>query len=97
MSGYLIVTMKEISNPAKLEEYRAAAGPTVAAHGGRLIISPRQTQKSVEGVKHPGTIVFKFPSYEALEKWYYSPEYQEALKIRLGAVDVDIILAEGSE
>lgn len=97
MAGYLIVTMKSITDLDRLQEYRKAARITVEKFGGKLICNPQSRQKKVEGADHTGIIVFKFPSYETLEEWYYSDEYQEVIKIRLGAVDADITLVEGSE
>jgi uncharacterized protein (DUF1330 family) len=95
MAGYLVVTMHSISDPEKIQEYRVKAGPTVEKYGGVAIIHPRGKQDFVEGEKAAGIIVYKFPSYDNAVTWYNSPEYREAMELRMGAVDVQIVLAEG--
>ena len=41
-------------------------------------------------------VILEFPSDEALKRWYYSPEYQETVKVREQAADADIVLVHGA-
>jgi uncharacterized protein (DUF1330 family) len=40
-------------------------------------------------------VVLRFPDMEAARKWYFSPEYQDAVKHRLGAAKFRTVLVEG--
>lgn len=97
MAGYMIATVRGVNNLEKLQAYSKAAGPTVQQHGGIPIITPRSSTQFAEGAVGKSLMVFKFPSYDQAVAWYNSPEYQAAREIRLGAVDVDVVLAEGTE
>ena len=41
-------------------------------------------------------VILEFPSDEALKRWYYSPEYQETVKLREKAADATIVLVHGA-
>lgn len=97
MAGYLIVTMRSISDPEKLQQYREAAAPTVSKFGGKAIVTPRNSQEFVEGEQGVCVVMYRFPSYQRAVDWYNSAEYRSAMEIRLGAADVQIALAEGME
>ena len=55
--------------------YAALAGPAIAKHGGQFIArGGRYVQ--LEGKERPRNVVARFPSVEAAETCYHSPEYQ---------------------
>ena len=59
-------------------KYAELAGPAIAKHGGEFIArGGRYVQ--LEGTDRPRNVVAKFPSLEAAEACYRSPEYQAAL------------------
>jgi uncharacterized protein (DUF1330 family) len=81
MSAYVIARY-DITDPDGYAAYGAAAGPSVAAHKGEVVVAERDAL-SLEGDK-PGTVVIlRFPSTEAAITWYESPEYQAALPHRI--------------
>lgn len=76
--------------------YAKLAGPAVEAHGGRFIArAARYVQ--LEGRDHARNVVAKFPSLEAAEGCYNSPEYQEALAHARGASERDLVIVETTE
>lgn len=94
--GYVIVQVSEIHDPAAYETYRPLAGATVAAHGGRFIVRGGAAER-MEGKGPAGrNVVIEFPSLAAAQGWYHSPEYQEALKIRLAASSGSLVIVEGA-
>ena len=97
MAGYMIATVRGINNVEKLQAYSKAAGPTVQQHGGVPVITPMSNIDFVEGAAGKSMMVFRFPSYEQAVAWYNSPEYQEAKALRLGAVEADVVLVEGTD
>lgn len=96
MKGYVIVNVSEIHDPAAYETYRPIAGATVAAHGGRFIVRGGDAER-FEGEGPAGrNVVIEFPSLAAAKAWYASPEYQDALKIRLAASTGSLLIVEGA-
>lgn len=94
--GYVIVQVWDIHDPEAYTVYRPLAGETVAAHGGTFMVRGGAAER-FEGSGDCGrNVVLEFPSVEAAKAWYQSPEYQAALKIRLGASTGSLIIVEGA-
>ena len=73
--------------------YAALAGPAIAAHGGEFIArGGRYVQ--LEGRDRARNVVARFPSLEAAEACYRSPEYQAALSHAQGASERDLVIVE---
>jgi uncharacterized protein (DUF1330 family) len=96
MAGYLIVTIKEITDVERIQQYREKAWPTIEKYDGEALITPRSRHDFVEGSPAMGLVVYRFPSYEQAVEWYNSDAYQEAAKIRHGIADLDIVIVEGA-
>lgn len=76
--------------------YAKLAGPAIEAHGGRFIArAARYVQ--LEGRDRARNVVAKFPSVEAAEACYHSPEYQEALSHARNASERDLVIVETTE
>ncbi len=76
--------------------YAELAGPAIAKHGGSFIArGGRYVQ--LEGTDRPRNVVAKFPSVEAAEACYNSPEYQAALDHARDASDRDLVIIETTE
>ena len=94
--GYVIVQITEINDVDAFTTYRPLAGETVAKHGGEFLVRAGPAER-FEGSGDCGrNVVIEFPSVEAAKAWYNSPEYQEALKIRLAASTGSLIIVEGA-
>ncbi|WP_226621251.1 DUF1330 domain-containing protein [Alloyangia pacifica] len=77
-------------------KYAKLAGPAIAKHGGAFIArGGRYVQ--LEGKDRPRNVVAKFPSVEAAEACYHSPEYQEALGHARGASERELLIVETTE
>ena len=77
-------------------EYAKRAGPAIEKHGGYFIArAGRYVQ--LEGKDRPRNVVAKFPSVEAAEACYHSPEYQEALNHARGASERELLIVETTE
>ncbi|MDR9394971.1 MAG: DUF1330 domain-containing protein [Roseovarius sp.] len=77
-------------------QYAKLAGPAIEKHGGYFIArGGRYVQ--LEGKERPRNVVARFPSVEAAEECYHSPEYQEALSHARGASERELLIVETSE
>jgi uncharacterized protein (DUF1330 family) len=80
MSAYLIANYT-ILDPHGYAAYVSAVGPTIQSHGGEILVAGPGSIP-VEGTPGEVTVVLKFPSMEAVQGWYDSPEYQRIVNLR---------------
>ncbi len=94
MPAYLIVET-DITDPEQYEQYKAASPGAIAAHGGRFVVRGGETAV-LEGDWSPKRlVVVEFEDLEAAKRFYDSPEYQAAMKLREGAASLNMVAVEG--
>jgi len=94
MPAYLIVETK-ITDPEQYEHYKAAAPAALAAYGGKYVARGGETAV-LEGDWDPSRlVVLEFPDLESAKRFYDSPEYAEARKLREGAAELNMVVVEG--
>jgi uncharacterized protein (DUF1330 family) len=94
MPAYVIVETN-VHDPEQYERYKEAAPPAVAAAGGRFVVRGGELDV-LEGDWHPPRlVVLEFEDLAAARRWYDSPEYQEAKRLRAGAADLNMVAVEG--
>jgi uncharacterized protein (DUF1330 family) len=95
MPAYFIAEV-EVTNPAGYEAYRPLAGASIAQYGGKFLVRGGSAEL-LEGSPDPArVVVIEFADVAAAKRWYNSPEYQEALKIRLANSKGRVLIAEGA-
>lgn len=101
MTAYLVVEI-EVTDKDAYERYRSAAQSTLAqlGGGGRIIIRGGKDgtgkTESVEGGWLPQRfVVVEFPNIEQAKKFYYSDDYQRALKLRQASSRSKAMFIEG--
>jgi uncharacterized protein (DUF1330 family) len=95
MAAYVIAEV-EVTNPAGYEPYRALAGASIAQYGGRFVVRGGAAERLEGEGDPPRLVVIEFADTAAARRWYYSPEYQEALPIRLANSRGRVSLVEGA-
>lgn len=85
-----------VTNAEVYGRYAALAGPAIAKHGGTFIARGGRFVQ-LEGKERPRNVVARFPSVEAAETCYHSPEYQEALAHARGASERELVIVELTE
>jgi uncharacterized protein (DUF1330 family) len=94
MSAYVLVEV-HVTNPEPYAAYRDLAGASVARHGGRFLVRGGAVTP-LEGDWQPQRlVVIEFPSVDAAKTWYFSDDYQDALKIRLANSVGKALIVEG--
>jgi uncharacterized protein (DUF1330 family) len=76
------VFMNDITDPAGYAKYLEAAGPTLAPHGGKLLVFADETRVLEGKPDHRRCIVIEFPDRARAEAWYASAAYQAAIPLR---------------
>jgi uncharacterized protein (DUF1330 family) len=94
MPAYVIAET-DVHDDARYEHYKAAAPETIAAYGGSYVARGGELAV-LEGDWDPTRIVvLQFEDLAAAKRWYESPEYQEARKLREGAAHMNLVAVEG--
>jgi uncharacterized protein (DUF1330 family) len=89
-----VIAAETVKDEAMFSEYRKAVLPTIEAFGGKFVVRGGNL-KVMEGKwPHPRLVILEFPSREAAEAWYKSPEYQKIIGLRLGSTDTNLIIVE---
>ena len=85
MAAYVMVQIK-ITRPDGWPEYREQVGPLAAKFGGKYLVRGGDVTV-LEGPPHDGrrVVVFEFPSMDAIEQFWGSPEYVKLKKLREGS------------
>ena len=94
MPVYFIVQI-DIHDQDGYDRYAEQAGPTMVGTDGIPLVvddAPVLLEGSWHGSR---TIVIQFPDEAAFRKWYDSPAYQDALKLRLASTSSNAVLLQG--
>jgi uncharacterized protein (DUF1330 family) len=93
--GYWIARV-DVADPERYKAYIAANALPFKNFGARFLVRSGRFENP-EGSSRPRNIVIEFPSYEAALDCYKSREYQDALKLRLAASTMDLVIIEGCD
>lgn len=93
MTAYVIAEI-DVHDPAAYQAYVAAAPATIAQYGGTYRARGGAAE-AFEGAAPKRTVVLEFPNADAARRWYHSPEYQAAKKLRAGCATGRLVVVEG--
>lgn len=82
-----------VTNAEAYGRYATLATQAIAAHGG-VFLARGGRYVQLEGKDRSRNVVARFPSLEAAEACYRSPEYQAALEHARGAAERDLVIVE---
>jgi uncharacterized protein (DUF1330 family) len=94
MPAYVIIET-DVHDPEQYERYTAASPGAVHSGGGRFVVRGGELAV-LEGDWDPSRlVVLEFEDLEAAKRWYGSPEYQEAKRLRHGAANLRMVAVQG--
>lgn len=91
--GYWIVRV-DIADAERYKQYIAANAKPLARYGARFLVRGGAFE-SVEGSARSRNAVIEFPSYRAALDCWRSPEYQQAMSLRVPVSTADLVIIEG--
>jgi uncharacterized protein (DUF1330 family) len=91
--GYWIGRV-DVNSDEGYKPYADGNQPIFNKFGGRYVIRGGPFE-CCEGTARSRNVVIEFPDLAAAKACYYSPEYQENMKLRLPHSVADIIIIEG--
>jgi uncharacterized protein (DUF1330 family) len=94
MPAYVIAET-DVHDEARYERYKAAAPETIAAYGGRYVARGGELAVLEGEWQPPRVVLLEFDDLAAAKRWYASPEYQEAKRLREGAATMNLVAVEG--
>jgi len=92
----LLIARINVLDPESMQAYGAAAGPTVAAHGGEFIARGKFASSLLGDESAQAVAIMRFPSLDAANAWFASPEYQALAGLRTAAADMQFALFEAA-
>ncbi|MEX2200846.1 MAG: DUF1330 domain-containing protein [Dongiaceae bacterium] len=93
--GYCIAHVTP-TDMALYPKYREAASAAIAAYGGRFLARGGRFE-SPEGSSLERHVIVEFESFDQAKKFYHSPEYQAAVKLRQATSESTFVIVEGAE
>jgi uncharacterized protein (DUF1330 family) len=94
MAAYVIVNVT-VRDPARYEEYKRLASPTVPAYGGRDLVRGGAVEAREGGWSPSRLVILEFPTVERARAWWDSPEYAPAKAVRQSCADTQLVITEG--
>jgi uncharacterized protein (DUF1330 family) len=91
--GYWIARV-DVADAEEYKAYVAANAQPLHAFGAKFLVRAGRYENP-EGGSRTRNVVIEFPSYQAALDCWYSPGYQEAMKLRLPVSTVDMVIIEG--
>jgi uncharacterized protein (DUF1330 family) len=86
-----VVAFVNVENPEAMGRYAESVPEVTKRHGGRyLFVGPGA--HALEGTTPDGMAIIEFPSHEAAQRWYESPEYVELCALRQAAGPTSMFL-----
>lgn len=94
MSAYVVMRIA-IQDPEKLKAYQQVAPAVIKQYGGKILARGGKVL-SLEGPEEARRMVMlEFPDLAAAKAFYRSSEYSDAVELRQGAADFEIIALDG--
>ena len=93
--GYWIARL-DVSDVETYKKYVEANAAAFAKYGAKFLTRGGPFEQ-LEGGSRERNVVLEFETKEKALECYWSPEYQDALMIRLPAASADIIIIEGDD
>ena len=95
MAAYFFVDVREIKDPAQMQDYRSRINVVVENFGGRYVVIGGPFEV-VEGSYQPVfPVMIQFPNIDDARRWYNSDEYCDLKALRLEATVSNAFLMEG--
>jgi uncharacterized protein (DUF1330 family) len=91
--GYWIGRV-DVADTEKYKAYVQANAVAFKKFGAKFLVRGGRFENP-EGTSRSRNVVIEFPTYQAALDCWKSPEYQEALKLRVQISTIDLVIVEG--
>lgn len=94
MAAYVLLDI-DVHDPLGYEQYKKAGAPTIIAYGGKPLARGGAAEVKEGNWQPKRLVLLEFDTMEQARRWWNSPEYQEAKKLRHRAASANVIFFEG--
>ena len=94
MPAYMIV-QATVTKPEQFAEYAQRMPALVEKFGGRYQVLGGEVETLEGDWSYQALVISEWPSMQQARKMWHSAEYAELKKVRAGALDVTVLLADG--
>ena len=95
MATYILFIREgAIVDPEAMKAYQAGGRNVPPGRGMKPLVFYGETE-ALEGDAADGVVILEFPDEEAAKAWYFSPEYQEMVKVRQQAAPYRAMMIKG--
>jgi uncharacterized protein (DUF1330 family) len=95
MSAYLIVEVKEVTDPKKYAEYMARVPAIVERFGGEYLIRGGRSVALAGSWDPKKMVIIRFESMDRVQAWWNSPEYRAVAPLREQSARTEAVVVEG--
>jgi uncharacterized protein (DUF1330 family) len=90
-----VIYQAEVADEVGYADYRAKAGQSVEAAGGRYLVRGGDGEALEGELPASRTVVIEFPTRAVARVWYESAEYTEIRKLRTGIAQATLYVVDG--
>ena len=95
MSAYMVI-QATVTNPNQFAEYVELIPVMIEKYGGRYRVQGGGEVETLEGEwGYQALVIVEYPSMDQARTMWHSDEYKELKKLREGAADITVLLADG--
>ena len=94
MPAYMVV-QATVTKPEQFSEYAQRMPALVEKHGGRYRALGGEVEILEGDWGYQALVISEWPSMQAARAFWDSDDYAELKKVRAGALDVTVLLADG--
>lgn len=95
MPAYAVFDVLEVTDQAKMGQYRQGVLATIQKYQGRVIVAGGKCDVVEGTVKPTFPVILEFPTLEAAKRWYDSEEYRPLKALRLAAARANGFIVPG--
>ncbi len=90
-----MVVQATVTNPDQFAEYAKRITAMVEKYGGRYRAQGGEVETLEGEWGYQALVIVEYPSMDHARTMWHSDEYKELKKLRQGAVDITVLLADG--
>ena len=94
MPAYVLAQL-DVHDPEGFQRYREKVPATIDQYGGRYIVRGGEITPLEGALSAPRLVIIEFADRDAAKTWYFSPEYQDILPLRLNAAKGTAVIVDG--
>ena len=94
MPAYMIGRIN-VTDPGQYKNYVAATPAIIEKFGGRFIARGGESVTLEGPEENRRVVIVEFPALDNIREFYASPEYKEAMKLREGAAEMELLGVAG--